>query len=185
MTRPRHPATRTFQALRLYLNDELLELARGSERRRGILLKPKGRGLPSSLPHSLEDRIAKRFFAARSMPAPAPPAICRSRADQLLLPKLRGFLTRRPLSPSKDEIRLNPVPALRALGLANVTDAPPHALDLASLGCRASRFLPRGGSLRDHFSPCCVSSISAWCFALVLRSLSVIYEGKYEARALR
>ena len=64
-----HPATRTFQALRLYVNDELAELERGllaAER----VLRPRGRLAVVSF-HSLEDRMVKRFLAARSGRVPA------------------------------------------------------------------------------------------------------------------
>jgi 16S rRNA (cytosine1402-N4)-methyltransferase len=128
---PKHPATRTFQALRLYLNEELLELARGLSAAEH-LLKPKGR-LAVVTFHSLEDRIAKRFFAARSMPAPRASRYLPERAGTNFSPSFR-LLNRRPLSPTKDEIRLNPRARSARLRAGERTDAPPHVLDLASLG---------------------------------------------------
>ncbi len=127
----KHPATRTFQALRLYLNEELLELARGLSAAEH-LLKPRGR-LAVVTFHSLEDRIAKRFFATRGMPAPRASRHLPEQGGSNFLPSFR-LLNRRPLSPSKDEIRLNPRARSARLRAGERTDAPPHALDLASLG---------------------------------------------------
>jgi len=59
-----HPATRTFQALRIFVNDELGELNRGlfaAER----ALSPQGRLVVVTF-HSLEDRVVKHFLAART-----------------------------------------------------------------------------------------------------------------------
>jgi len=64
-----HPATRTFQALRLYVNNELSELESGllaAER----ILRPQGHLAVISF-HSLEDRMVKQFLAARSGRVPA------------------------------------------------------------------------------------------------------------------
>ncbi len=61
---PIHPATRTFQALRLYVNDELGELTRGLEVAEQVL-RTHGRLVVVAF-HSLEDRIVKQFLTLRS-----------------------------------------------------------------------------------------------------------------------
>lgn len=101
---PIHPATRTFQALRIYVNDELGELERGLEAAERVL-KTGGR-LAVVAFHSLEDRIVKRFLSARSVAAPkgsrhAP----ERRAEHAQSFRL---LTARPVMPGAAEIERNP-----------------------------------------------------------------------------
>jgi len=98
-----HPATRTFQALRIHVNDELGELERGLEAALKIL-KPQGRLVVVSF-HSLEDRMVKQFLVGRSTAAPrvsrhAPLTSSPKAAFQLL--------TSRPRTPSETEIASNP-----------------------------------------------------------------------------
>ncbi len=101
---PKHPATRTFQALRIAVNDELGELASGlaaAER----LLRPGGRLVVVTF-HSLEDRIVKEFLRDRSGRAPRGsrhlPAEAAEREASF------QFINPRPLSPGEDEIAANP-----------------------------------------------------------------------------
>jgi 16S rRNA (cytosine1402-N4)-methyltransferase len=99
------PATRSFQALRIRVNDELGEIARALEQA-GRLLAPGGRLLVVSF-HSLEDRIVKRFMTEAAGRAPAP-----SRHDprgQAARPTPRfRLLTARPLRPGAAEVAANP-----------------------------------------------------------------------------
>jgi 16S rRNA (cytosine1402-N4)-methyltransferase len=99
-----HPATRTFQALRIHVNDELGELERGLDAALRIL-KPEGRLAVVSF-HSLEDRIVKQFLSDHSDTRPrasrhAPDAGVHAQAQFRLL-------TNRPEIPSEAEIASNP-----------------------------------------------------------------------------
>ena len=99
-----HPATRTFQALRIHVNDELGELERGLEAALDIL-KPQGRLVVVSF-HSLEDRMVKRFLTERSTSAPRA-----SRHAPASTPAHRAafkLLTTRPRTPSAEELASNP-----------------------------------------------------------------------------
>jgi 16S rRNA (cytosine1402-N4)-methyltransferase len=101
---PKHPATRTFQALRLYVNDELGELERalGAAER---ILKPGGRLVVVSF-HSLEDRIVKRFLTERSGKRPRTsrhlPAEMERAEPAFELHDRHG------IEPADEEIALNP-----------------------------------------------------------------------------
>ncbi|GAB4535506.1 MAG: 16S rRNA (cytosine(1402)-N(4))-methyltransferase RsmH [Anaerolineae bacterium] len=98
-----HPATQTFQALRIAVNDELEVLSRALPAATA-LLAPGGRLAVISF-HSLEDRIVKNFFAQESRdcicPADQPVCTCNHRAT------LR-IITRKPITANSHEVSLNP-----------------------------------------------------------------------------
>lgn len=127
----RHPATQTFQALRIYVNDELGELARGlaaAER----YLKPGGRLVVVTF-HSLEDRIVKRFFNERAGKESRGSRHLPEQSVKFEAPSFE-IVNSRPLTPSKGELEVNPRARSARLRAAQRTDAPSWPLDEDELG---------------------------------------------------
>jgi 16S rRNA (cytosine1402-N4)-methyltransferase len=116
-----HPATRTFQGLRIFVNAELdeLHLALAAAER---VLKPGGRLAVVSF-HSLEDRIVKNFLTERGKVA----------AGSRHLPELAQaapsfqLLTKRPITAGDAEVAANPRARSAKLRAAERTEAPAHA----------------------------------------------------------
>src|SRR5712672_2003368 len=116
-----HPATRTFQALRIFVNEELdeLHLALAAAER---VLTPGGRLVVVSF-HSLEDRIVKDFLNARG----------KTGGGSRHLPELAQaapsfqILTKRPVTPGDAEVAANPRARSAKLRAAARTAAPAHA----------------------------------------------------------
>jgi 16S rRNA (cytosine1402-N4)-methyltransferase len=98
-----HPARRTFQAIRIEVNDELGALERALPAAVDALA-PAGRLIAISY-HSLEDRTVKRFFADEERGCVCPPdfPVCRCGAEARL-----RVLTRRPERPAPSELSRNP-----------------------------------------------------------------------------
>ncbi|NTU76499.1 MAG: 16S rRNA (cytosine(1402)-N(4))-methyltransferase RsmH [Alphaproteobacteria bacterium] len=115
------PATRTFQALRIVVNDELGELKRGL-RAAEVLLKPKGRLAVVSF-HSLEDRCVKEFLRQRG--ASAPQTSRHLPANDQPAPPSFNVLTTKPLRPSDAEVAANPRAISARLRAAERTNALP------------------------------------------------------------
>ncbi|MCK1756590.1 16S rRNA (cytosine(1402)-N(4))-methyltransferase RsmH [Bradyrhizobium sp. 137] len=115
-----HPATRTFQALRIFVNEELEELQTALAAAERVL-EPGGRLVVVSF-HSLEDRIVKNFLASRS----------KSGGGSRHLPEVAQaapsfqLLTRRPIVAGEDEVALNPRARSAKLRAAERTSAPAH-----------------------------------------------------------
>ncbi len=131
-----HPATRTFQALRIFVNDELGELVAALQAAERIL-KPHGRLVAISF-HSLEDRIVKSFLADRG----------ETRAGSRHAPELKRpaptfrALTKRPVVADADEIARNPRARSAKLRAAERSEAAARDDDASSL-------LPRLPTLAD------------------------------------
>jgi 16S rRNA (cytosine1402-N4)-methyltransferase len=118
-----HPATRTFQALRIFVNEELDELHEALAAAERVL-KPGGRLVVVSF-HSLEDRIVKNFLADRG----------KLTAGSRHLPEVAQavpsfqILTKRPVVPGEAEIASNPRARSAKLRAAERTAATAHGED--------------------------------------------------------
>ncbi|CCV14814.1 16S rRNA (cytosine(1402)-N(4))-methyltransferase RsmH [Mesorhizobium sp. STM 4661] len=122
-----HPATRVFQALRIFVNDELGELAKAlfaAER----VLRPGGR-LAVVTFHSLEDRIVKRFIADRADQVTGSRHMPEAQTRLATFRKAGGGVT-----PGDAEISTNPRARSARLRAAIRTEAPARAGDFAIFG---------------------------------------------------
>jgi 16S rRNA (cytosine1402-N4)-methyltransferase len=130
-----HPATRTFQALRMFVNEELAELAEALKAAEAVL-KPGGRLVVVTF-HSLEDRLVKTFLNERGKRSGG------SRHQPEVIEPAPSFriLTGRPVTPDDTEIAANPRARSAKLRAAERTDAPPRR--------SAHDILPRLPSLAD------------------------------------
>lgn len=133
-----HPATRSFQAIRIWVNDEFGQLVAAlsaAER----ALKPGGRLAVVSF-HSLEDRIVKRFMQARSNSAGGG---SRHAPVQDAAPAAFTLPFRRAIGPDPQEEAANPRARSALLRVAVRTDAPAGAVDAESLAM--PRLSAKGG----------------------------------------
>jgi 16S rRNA (cytosine1402-N4)-methyltransferase len=133
-----HPATRTFQGLRIFVNEELDELQRALEAVERVL-KPGGRLAVVSF-HSLEDRIVKNFFRERSKTGGGSRHLPEVKQ---VVPSFR-LLTRKPVTPDDSELAANPRARSAKLRAAERIDAPAHARATAPSWPRLSDVM-RGG----------------------------------------
>ncbi len=122
-----HPATRTFQALRIFVNEELAELAAALSAAEQVLM-PGGRLVVVAF-HSLEDRIVKSFLAQRSRRSGG----SRHLPETAAAPATFHVLTKRPIVPDDVEIGANPRARSAKLRAAARTDAAPQRPSAALL----------------------------------------------------
>ena len=123
-----HPATRSFQALRIAVNDELGELARGLTAAEAAL--GTGGWLAVVTFHSLEDRIVKRFLQARSGSAPRASRHAPEASNEAPTFALSG----KAIGPSEAEVAANPRARSAKLRLARRTDASARPFAPETLG---------------------------------------------------
>ncbi len=121
------PATRTFQGLRIYVNDELGEIAKGLLAAEQLL---KSGGVLAAISfHSLEDRLVKTFLASRSQA----PATSRHAPEAKALPTTFAAVQRKALVAGAEELKINPRSRSAKLRVAARTDAPARNDDPLSI----------------------------------------------------
>ena len=98
-----HPATRTFQALRILVNGELARLKITLQDALNVLKVGGRMGVISF--HSLEDRIVKEFFREKNKSCTCPPEwpMCKCGGERIVT-----ILTKKPVPPKEQEISINP-----------------------------------------------------------------------------
>jgi len=136
-----HPATRTFQALRIYVNGELHQAAEalGAAER---ILKPGGRLVVVSF-HSLEDRIVKRFLQDRTRTKGGG---SRHMPEEEVPPATFELLTRKAVEAAAAETDVNPRARSARLRAGRRTHAAARALDIHAAGVpRLAAFHGLGG----------------------------------------
>jgi 16S rRNA (cytosine1402-N4)-methyltransferase len=127
-----HPATRTFQALRIAVNGELDQLERGLAAAPHVL-PPGGRVGVISF-HSLEDRMVKTFFREKSRECTCPPEwpICQCGGKAEL-----RLVTKKPVTPSAEELARNPASRSAHLRVAEKPRVPEETRQERREGARA------------------------------------------------
>lgn len=147
----KHPATRSFQALRLFVNDELGELVAGLAAAE-CLLRPGG-VLAVVTFHSLEDRIVKNFLAERKAGRKQPSRHFPEAHDTP--PPSFHLITRKPIEPDDAETAVNPRARSARLRAGDRLEAPSVPVDAKALGLptlQASGI--RSRTYRTFTNPC-------------------------------
>lgn len=123
-----HPATRTFQAVRIVVNEELESLESALEQ--SVRVLAKGGRLAVIAYHSLEDRVAKTFMRRESRDCICPPGLPQCVCDHRATVRV---LTKKAVRPSREEIMSNP--RVRSARLrACVALGPSESLDARGVG---------------------------------------------------
>ena len=124
-----HPATRSFQAIRIAVNDEYGELMRGLEAAERVLAPGGARAVVTF--HSIEDRMVKRFFQARSGGGGGG---SRHAPELATAPVQFTLASRKAISADEAELAVNPRARSALLRVGHRTDAAPGSSDPKAFG---------------------------------------------------